>query len=259
MSSARPPWLDALLLDAEAFGLDVPRGQRDAPRSTDVAAAASLGRGQDALRPAPVERGQRSAEPSLMSAAPANAAAALSAMAVEIEACRACSLGACRNRAVPGQGAANARLFFVGEAPGEEEDRQGLAFVGAAGELLTRMISAMGFTREQVFIANVLKCRPPGNRAPQPEEALACRSFLLRQLAAVDPDVIVTLGAHATRNLLQREGTIGRLRGENHHFGRAALVATYHPAYLLRSPEMKRAAWEDLKRAKSLLEARARA
>lgn len=160
---------------------------------------------------------------------------------------------------MPGQGSARARLFFVGEAPGAEEDMQGLAFVGAAGQLLTKMIAAIGLAREQVFIANVLKCRPPENRDPAPAEVTACRSFLLRQIAAVDPDVIVTLGAHATRSLLQREGPLGRMRTERHRFGRAELVVTYHPAFLLRSPDMKRAAWEDLKRAKALLDASPRA
>ncbi len=239
MNSERPPWLDAALLDAEAFGLDFPRGTRGA-------AAREIPRGAAEPAANPVTT-------------PRAAEAALDAIAREVEACRACSLGACRTRSVPGQGSAQARLFFVGEAPGAEEDSQGLPFVGAAGQLLTKMIAAIGLAREQVFIANVLKCRPPENRDPAPAEMAACRAFLMRQIESVDPDVIVTLGAHATRSLLQREGPLARMRGERHRCGRAELVVTYHPAYLLRSPDMKRAAWEDLKRAKSLLDAPSRA
>lgn len=214
--------------------MDVPRGARAEPRR-DAA--------REGVQPA-----------ALVLPVKADALQLLAAIAREIEACRACQLGTCRTRTVPGQGSAKARLLFVGDAPGEEEDRQGDAFVGEAGQLLSRMIVAMGLAREDVFITNVLKCRPPDDRDPAADEMAACSPFLLRQIAALDPDVIVTLGAHATRHLLQRDGPLGKMRGLRQLFGRAELVVTYHPAYLLRSPGMKREAWEDLKRAKVLLD-----
>jgi DNA polymerase len=153
-------------------------------------------------------------------------------------------------------------LVFVGEAPGYEEDRQGLAFVGRAGQLLTRMIAAMGLIREQVFICNVLKCRPPGNRDPSADEILACSPFLRRQLAIIEPEVLVALGAPAAKTLLNTSESIGKLRGRFHDYylsgttgeGPAIpLMPTYHPAYLLRNPAEKRKAWEDLQMVMYLL------
>jgi uracil-DNA glycosylase len=186
-------------------------------------------------------------------AAPPDAAAVLAAIAAEIAACTACKLCGTRTRTVPGQGDARARLLFVGEAPGETEDRTGLAFVGAAGQLLTRMIQAMGLEREQVFIANVLKCRPPANRPPEPDEVASCASFLERQIAALDPDVICTLGGHASKALLRTTEPISRLRGRAYPYGRAQLVPTFHPSYLLKTPEKKKDAWQDLQLAMRLL------
>jgi len=173
-----------------------------------------------------------------------------------VRSCTRCGLSATRNCTVFGQGSSNARLVFVGEAPGFEEDRQGLAFVGAAGQLLTKMIGAMGLTRDEVFICNVLKCRPPNNRDPAPDEIASCSPYLMEQLAAIQPEVIVALGAPAARTLLQTHESIGRLRGRFHDFylsGSALsgdpipLMPTYHPAYLLRTPSDKGKTWEDLK------------
>lgn len=136
--------------------------------------------------------------------------------------------------------------MFVGEAPGEQEDRSGRPFVGRAGELLTKMIGAMGLSREEVFIGNVLKCRPPQNRSPQPEEARACFHFLEDQIDLVKPRVICALGGHAANNLLERDDPMYKLRGRVFSYRGIDLVPTYHPSFLLRKPEMKRKAWEDL-------------
>ncbi len=170
----------------------------------------------------------------------------------QVRDCRKCSLCETRTHTVFGQGSAQARLMFVGEAPGFEEDRQGLAFVGRAGQLLTRMIEAMGLTREQVFICNVLKCRPPNNRTPAHDEIAACSPYLFEQVRILQPEIICALGAPAAQTLLGTGEAIGRLRGRFHDFrlpGAAAavpLMPTYHPAYLLRAPGEKRKAWEDL-------------
>jgi DNA polymerase len=137
--------------------------------------------------------------------------------------------------------------MFIGEAPGADEDAQGLAFIGMAGQLLTKMIGAMGLTRDDVFIANILKCRPPENREPQPDEVAQCVGYLERQLAVVRPKVVVALGSHAARNLLGVTTTVGKLRGKVHDTHGTQVVVTYHPAYLLRSPGEKPKAWEDLK------------
>jgi DNA polymerase len=136
--------------------------------------------------------------------------------------------------------------MFVGEGPGADEDQQGEPFVGKAGQLLTRMIEAMGCRRDEVYIANVVKCRPPGNRNPEPEEIEACEPFLRAQIAAIGPKVIVSLGKFAAQTLLRDTTPITRLRGRWSHYGGVKLMPTFHPAYLLRSPEEKKKAWEDL-------------
>jgi DNA polymerase len=173
----------------------------------------------------------------------------------QVKGCRKCPLCESRTNTVFGSGAANARLVFVGEAPGFEEDRQGLPFVGKAGHLLTRMIEAMGLNRDDVYICNVLKCRPPNNRDPAAEEINACRDYLFEQLSIIEPEVIVALGAPAARTLLNTNEGIGRLRGRFHDFyisgtsmvgAPTPLMPTYHPAYLLRSPGEKGKAWADL-------------
>jgi uracil-DNA glycosylase len=182
-----------------------------------------------------------------------DAPAELAKIAAEAAACRRCPLGETRKNAVPGQGSPRAELMFIGEAPGADEDEQGLAFVGAAGQLLTKMIGAMGMTRDEVYIANILKCRPPGNREPQPDEVAQCTPFLARQLAVIRPKVVCALGSHAARNLLGVPTAVGKLRGQVHDAHGTQVVVTYHPAYLLRSPGEKPKAWEDLKLVLKLL------
>jgi DNA polymerase len=178
----------------------------------------------------------------------------LAELRADIGDCTRCKLHALgRRQIVFGTGNPEAELMFVGEAPGQEEDLQGEPFVGRAGQLLTRMIEAIGLRREEVYIANVIKCRPPENRNPEPDEIATCRPFLLRQIEAVRPKVIVALGSVAARALLETDDPISRLRGRVYRFRGASLVATYHPAFLLRSPDRKREAWEDLQRAQAVL------
>ncbi len=194
--------------------------------------------------------------PAVDPAVRAERAAALKALDEQsVKNCTKCGLATTRKNTVFGQGDPTARLVFVGEAPGAEEDQQGEAFVGPAGQLLTRMIAAMGLTRQQVYICNVLKCRPPGNRTPAPDEVAACLPYLVEQLRVIAPQVIVALGAPAAQTLLQTGETIGRLRGRFHDCylsGTALsgdsipLMPTYHPAYLLRSPGEKAKVWQDL-------------
>jgi DNA polymerase len=173
-----------------------------------------------------------------------------------VAACQRCELHATRTQTVFGVGNPAARWMFIGEAPGAEEDRQGEPFVGRAGQLLTSMLRAIGLRREDVFIANVLKCRPPGNRDPRPAEAASCRGYLERQVALVNPTLVIAVGRVAAQNLLATETPIAKLRGKVHSFGARnwPLVVTYHPAYLLRSPGEKRKAWQDLVQARQLCE-----
>jgi DNA polymerase len=169
--------------------------------------------------------------------------------------CTRCKLhGLGRRQIVFGVGNPDADLMFVGEAPGADEDVQGEPFVGRAGQLLTRIIEAIGLARADVYIANVIKCRPPGNRNPEPDEVARCEPFLLRQIDAVRPKVIVALGTFAAHALLKTDAPISRLRGRVHEFrGGARLIPTFHPAFLLRSPERKRDVWEDMKKVRALL------
>jgi uracil-DNA glycosylase len=171
---------------------------------------------------------------------------ALQLIQEEIGDCTRCALHKGRNKIVFGDGDANARLMFVGEGPGADEDAQGLPFVGRAGQLLNNMIGAMGLTREQVYIANVVKCRPPQNRTPEPDEANTCSPFLFQQLDAIHPEVIVALGATAATYLLGQRQPLAGLRGRVHSFRGAKLIVTYHPAFLLRDPRQKEEAWADL-------------
>tara|TARA_B100001123_G_scaffold48665_1_gene49544 strand:- start:6345 stop:6782 length:438 start_codon:yes stop_codon:yes gene_type:complete len=143
--------------------------------------------------------------------------------------------------------------MFVGEAPGKDEDREGLPFVGRAGQLLTKIIASIGLSRDEVYIANVIKCRPPNNRNPEPDEVATCEPFLFRQVDAVRPKVVVALGAFAVRTLLASKLAISRLRGQVYDYRGAKLVPTFHPAFLLRNPERKRDVWEDMKTVRSLL------
>jgi uracil-DNA glycosylase len=173
----------------------------------------------------------------------------------EVSACRRCALCESRTQTVFGVGDRRAELLVIGEAPGAEEDRRGEPFVGRAGQLLNSMLRAIGCARETVYIANVLKCRPPGNRDPSPAEVASCRPYLSRQIELLSPRLILVVGRIAAQNLLATDVPIGRLRGSVHRFGPQAtpLVVTYHPAYLLRSPGEKRRAWQDLKLARSEL------
>jgi len=160
--------------------------------------------------------------------------------------CRRCPLHRTRHSLVFGEGNPEADLVFVGEAPGADEDAQGRPFVGRAGQLLTKIIVAMGFKREEVYICNILKCRPPGNRNPQPEEIAPCEPFLIRQLEAIRPRVICALGTFAAHTLLKSEAPISVLRGRFHSYQGIPLMPTYHPAYLLRNPGAKKQVWEDV-------------
>ena len=178
----------------------------------------------------------------------------LERIATEIAACRACGLCASRRNTVPGEGPARCDLVFVGEGPGADEDASGRPFVGAAGALLDSMIKAMGLARGEVFIANVLKCRPPGNRTPEPAEMAACLGYLHRQLALLRPRVVCTLGNTPLRALTGDLGLgITSQRGKVLRYGATPLLPTFHPAYLLRNPQAKKLAWEDLKQVLGLL------
>lgn len=179
-------------------------------------------------------------------AATSDVANELARCAEEVAACTRCGLSETRNRTVYGVGAPNARLMFVGEAPGRDEDLQGEPFVGRAGQLLNKIIGALGLEREDVYIANVLKCRPPNNRDPQPQEVGCCTPFLMRQIELVAPEMIVALGRPAANFLLDSQDSLARLRGRLHRYEGIPLVATYHPAYLLRNPDAKKKVWQDL-------------
>ena len=170
--------------------------------------------------------------------------------------CTRCKLHSGRTTLVFGVGNPDADLAFVGEAPGRDEDRQGEPFVGRAGQLLTKIIASIGLTRAEVYIANVVKCRPPNNRNPERDEVHTCEPFLFRQLDAIRPKVVVALGAFAIHTLLGTDQAISRLRGHVYGFRGAKLVPTFHPAFLLRSPERKRDVWEDMKTVRALLEIR---
>ena len=176
------------------------------------------------------------------------------ALKAEILTCKKCGLHATRTQGVFGVGNRRADWLVIGEAPGAEEDRQGEPFVGLAGQLLNAMLKAIGLPRETVFIANVLKSRPPGNRDPKPEEVSACLPYLMRQIALLQPKLMLAVGRIAAQNLLATDLSLSRLRGQVHTFGElnTPLIVTYHPAYLLRTPADKRKAWEDLKFARSV-------
>jgi DNA polymerase len=178
----------------------------------------------------------------------------LEAIAADLGDCRRCRLQKHRHRIVFGAGDPKAKLVFVGEGPGFDEDRQGQPFVGAAGQLLTRIIEAMQLSRESVYICNIIKCRPPNNRTPRPDEIQTCFPILERQLAAIAPRVICALGSVAARSLLSTETSISRLRGRFHDYHGIAVMPTFHPAYLLRNPAKKRAVWEDVQQIMKVLD-----
>jgi len=174
-------------------------------------------------------------------------------LAATVRQCTLCGLCAARTQTVFGTGDVRAPLMVIGEAPGAEEDRQGEPFVGRAGQLLNSMLKAAGFERRQVYIANVIKCRPPKNRDPTLEESDRCLPYLRRQIELVDPAVILCVGRIAAQRLLERDDPLARLRGRVHRLGRTPVVVTYHPAYLLRAPVEKRRSWDDLKLAMGVL------
>ena len=235
--SAQAPGLSrrSVLSDlAEYFRYQRETGLREIEASADVLSALDALAGGGPADSAPAEKDDRSGT-------------SLETVSDRIRACTKCSLHETRTSVVPGQGNASPEIMFIGEAPGYEEDQQGLAFVGAAGQLLTKMIEAMGCTRDEVFIANILKCRPPDNRAPRPDEMETCMPYLKEQIKLLRPRVIVALGATAAKALLQTTTGITRLRGKWMLFEGIDLMPTYHPAYLLRTPSAKRQTWEDLK------------
>ena len=186
-----------------------------------------------------------------------SAADALAAVRADIGDCTRCKLHTLgRTQVVFGVGNPDADLMFVGEAPGQDEDIQGIPFVGRAGQLLTKIIESIGLSRDDVYIANVIKCRPPQNRNPEPDEVETCEPFLFRQIEQIRPKVIVALGKFAAQTLLRTQDPISRLRGRVYEFRGAQLVPTFHPAFLLRNPSSKREVWEDMKKVRALLSPR---
>jgi DNA polymerase len=179
---------------------------------------------------------------------------ALQMLADEVKTCMKCSeLCSTRTQTVFADGSLGAELCFIGEAPGADEDAQGLPFVGAAGQLLNKIIAACGLKREDVYICNILKCRPPNNRNPEPDEVFSCSPFLKRQIASIQPKVVCCLGKFAAQTMLRSGDSITRLRGQFHDIDGMRVIATFHPAYLLRSPEKKREVWEDMKQIRAEL------
>jgi len=208
-------------------------------RNPPVAAAADVA----AAIPVPV-----ASSPGIAATAASQDVALLdwAALQQRVASCSACDLHSTRTQTVFGVGSRNAQWLVIGEAPGADEDREGEPFVGRAGKLLNEMLRAIGLPREDVYIANVLKCRPPNNRDPLPAEVAQCEPYLKRQVQLVQPKIILAVGRIAAQNLLQTDITIGKLRGQQFSYEGIPLVVTYHPAYLLRSPAEKRKAWEDL-------------
>ena len=193
-----------------------------------------------------VPRGSADPQPEVVSADLRDAAMDWSGLREAVSQCTRCRLHESRSQTVFGVGSEDADWMIIGEAPGAEEDRRGEPFVGRAGKLLDEMLRAVGENRETAFIANILKCRPPNNRDPKPEESNECRGYLERQIELVQPRIILAVGRIAAQLLLDTDTPVGRLRGRRHQLGDTPLVVTYHPAYLLRSPAQKRKAWDDL-------------
>ena len=232
----------------QAMQVDVWLSRARSGRLTaETAAGASAGLAANAHGTALVEGAQVAAMP-------------LAELETTVAGCQRCDLHGSRRRTVFGTGDSHARCMIIGEAPGAEEDVRGEPFVGRAGQLLNAMLRAIGLSREAVYIANIIKCRPPRNRDPRPEEMLACSAYLRRQIALVEPRVILAVGRVAAQHLAGSRLAIGRMRGQRYFYqhsdggARIPIVVTYHPAYLLRSPLEKRKSWEDLRRARQLLE-----
>lgn len=238
-------------------------GTGETPRLRLPDAPGTSGARTPASVPPPPRPARKRAEAPELQAAEARAAevrerargcADLATLAGEVATCRACGLCETRTQTVFADGSGKARIVFVGEAPGADEDASGVPFVGRAGQLLTDIITkGMGLAREDVYIANVLKCRPPGNRDPSPAEKRTCTPWLDRQLALLAPEVVVPLGRHAANHLLGTDLSMGRLRGQVHERNGIKIVPTFHPAYLLRSPGQKKECWKDIQLAMDLL------
>jgi uracil-DNA glycosylase len=223
---------------------------RSRPRGAGPAEVAESARPHDTGQPGP----ELAMAPATAAPIFASAADALAAIREDIGDCTRCKLHKLgRKQIVFGVGNPDADLMFVGEAPGADEDIQGEPFVGRAGQLLTKIIEAIGLKREDVYIANVIKCRPPQNRNPEPDEVDQCQPFLFRQIDRIKPKVIVALGKFAAQSLLKTNEPITRLRGREYKYRDAILMPTYHPAYLLRTPSAKREVWEDMKRVREIL------
>jgi DNA polymerase len=253
MSDTREQLAEHLKFFAE---LGVAGYRRDALwRARDSVAADSVAADPVAQGFSPAEATDSAATPAPPpGVTPADAVGALAAIRDDIgdcTRCKLCNLG--RKQIVFGVGNPNADLMFVGEAPGRDEDIQGIPFVGRAGQKLTQIIEAIGLKREDVYIANVIKCRPPENRNPEPDEVESCEPFLFRQVDTIKPKVIVALGTFAARSLLKTADPISRLRGRVYDYRGAKLVPTFHPAFLLRNPSCRREVWEDMKKVRSLL------
>ncbi len=215
------------------MGIDVWVGRDTPPLNVDVPGVESITEGEQ-VAPMPIASSSE-----------------LEALRQTVSVCKKCSLHETRTQTVFGVGNPNADWLVIGEAPGAEEDRQGEPFVGRAGQLLNAMLVAIGLSREQVFIANILKCRPPNNRDPKPDEVVACSSYLKQQIELIQPKIILAVGRIAAQNLLRVDTPIGKMRGKRYTYPDSELpvLVTYHPAYLLRSPREKRKVWEDLKMA----------
>lgn len=283
----RPGWTDrqrAMLREMGLRGLLLPGVDRPADGGAPSPAPATAGSrsgqhpdpepapmrspptAQVSTAPEPIEQPSTAAAPTstgeaLSSRARDVAALDWPALQASVTACQACRLCEGRTQTVFGTGSPQAQWMVVGEAPGEEEDRRGEPFVGKSGQLLDAMLASLGLSRavdapppQAVYIANAVKCRPPGNRNPQPDELARCEAFLLRQVALLRPRLILAMGRFAVQSLLRSDEPIGRLRGRAHHYQGVPLVVTYHPAYLLRSPQEKARAWDDLCRARSVFD-----
>ena len=228
-------------------------GLESAPEPVSPTPGGSPGKPHaDSLPPPGVSFDPPSAD--LFSSDPIQRAASLQDVATLIAACRKCGLCDTRTKTVPGEGLATARLVAVGEGPGRTEDETGRPFVGRAGELLTKILAAIDLPREQVFICNIVKCRPPENRQPQFDEIAACLPYLYRQIELVNPKVILAMGSTAAQSLLDTKQSLGALRNHLHRFRGIPLVVTYHPAALLRNPNWKRPTWDDVRIAARLLQ-----
>jgi uracil-DNA glycosylase len=243
----RPDWRSSLR-DA---GVDVePASAAGKPRSP-IAPPANASQSEEAMKG---KTGKVVDDAAELFAGPINSLPSLKVIAEKVFECTRCPLYTTAKKGVPGEGDPNARVVCVGEGPGANEDETGLPFVGAAGALLTKILESVNLSRKEVFITNVVKHRPPGNRNPQPDEVAACSPYLIRQLELIKPKVIIAFGNFAAQTLLDSKDGVGRLRGAVHSYQGIPLVVTYHPAALLRNPNWKRPTWEDVKLARRVLD-----